>query len=54
MMVADIVKHNWVGREKNKAYCPECGGWTTNLPMYKDQVCPAKNRRRNGERRGKK
>lgn len=26
-------------------YCSNCSAWTANLPLYKNQICPAKDRR---------
>jgi len=27
-------------------HCPDCGQWTANLPLYKHNLCPAKERRK--------
>lgn len=64
MNVAEEVKHDWKKGER-KQYrlrggkrvtsqryeCPNCGQWTSNLPLYKNEVCPAKDRRKLADRR---
>jgi hypothetical protein len=55
------IKHEWrrtfqVGdmklSSKSRAYeCPNCKEWTGNLALYKDEVCPAKDRRKDGSDR---
>jgi hypothetical protein len=47
--VALVVRCNWVRRKKERDVydCPNCGCWTANLPLYKETVCSAKERRKN-------
>lgn len=56
--VSEHVKHNWVERpfedQKGIFDCVFCKHWTANIEAYKDDVCQARNRRKSGERRGKK
>jgi hypothetical protein len=51
--VPDVVRCEWTPREgKRGVYdCPRCGCWTANLPLYKDSVCQAKDRRKGPEDR---
>jgi hypothetical protein len=45
--VASVVKHDWVERADDHGVydCVNCTSWTANLPLYKDEVCDAKERR---------
>lgn len=49
------VRHDWK-RRLNRRYvydCAACGQWTSNLPLYRYDVCPKKDRRkRTADRRG--
>lgn len=57
--VPEEVKHEWTLDESKPAragriyrhVCQPCGQWTANLPLYKDDVCPAKDRRKKAEQR---
>lgn len=41
------------GSERDVYDCPDCGCWTANLPLYKLDVCEAKDRRKGKpDRRG--
>lgn len=49
------VRCRWKLRAKHKLgasvltnvhVCQDCKSWTANLPLYKDMVCPKKDRRR--------
>ena len=43
----DGLKHDWL-EEANKPgvyVCDNCGCWTANLPLYKDEVCDSQERR---------
>lgn len=54
-VVPNEIKHEWkVGprpgspSDLNRTVyrCAPCGMWTANLPLYKDDICPAKERRK--------
>lgn len=49
--------HDWIEdkRHGREAYhCPACDCWTANLPLYRHEVCPAKDRRKGRDRRQSK
>lgn len=44
------VRHRWyrrVGATLAAWACPACKVWTANLPLFKMDVCPARDRRKN-------
>ncbi len=59
--IPKIVQHDWVYHKKgiwvgaqtvDKVWqCSRCKLWTANLPEYKHDVCPKKDRRKNTGRR---
>jgi len=64
--VDPAVKHTWVrssraGGRGSRGFrlaqiawvCLQCGQWTANLPKYKNEVCPKKDRRKAKEDRRK-
>lgn len=40
--------HEWTPRLDQPGVfdCPVCGQWTANLPLYRQEVCDAKDRRK--------
>jgi len=44
-------QHDWqLSDGKSRYLCSVCGQWTANMPLYRDEICP-KRERREGERR---
>lgn len=49
------VRHLWFRRDKGEAVyvCTACRSWTANLPLYRYDVCEARDRRKQPDRRAK-
>lgn len=53
LKIPEEIKHEWkarVGSAIPAHDCKPCGAWTGNLPLYKNDVCPAKDRRKSRRR----
>jgi hypothetical protein len=50
------LQHEWKRRGNNKRSgiydCKHCRQWTANMPLYRNEICPARDRRAQVERRG--
>jgi hypothetical protein len=41
------VRCRWTLKAKRGVYaCRDCGSWTMNLPLYRNSICPQKDRRK--------
>jgi hypothetical protein len=51
--MSNDVKHFWKLRKGTRDVfdCPQCGMWTANCPLYLNDVCPAKERRKRERRK---
>jgi hypothetical protein len=47
--IPDEIKHDWqcMNKKTGKYRCKVCKVWTSNLPLYKDEMCSKKDRRKN-------
>lgn len=46
------VQHDWKRDTRGRHRCRHCQSWTANLPLYRYEVCPARDRREEkGDRR---